>query len=156
MHKRMGVGQLRWQCYCRHLQNSKSYPYSVVLAGKEMQKSMLSHVLKGEKWENSGSPLMDVIGSKKRTHPPLEQFVTWISTAQCPTVQTHTTHCMQEAKITISLWYRTGISFDSSPLTTRTRANVGWILIPKSQGSQYHVYCSALIIIIIIIIKKDW
>ena len=31
----MGVGQLRWQCYRRHQQNTQPCPDSVVLAGKE-------------------------------------------------------------------------------------------------------------------------
>ena len=44
---------------------------------------------------NSGSPLRVVKGSlRKRTHPPLEQYIT--RTTQCPTVQTLTPHCMQE------------------------------------------------------------
>ena len=46
---------------------------------------------------NSVSPLRDACGSlRKRTHPPLEQYITWTRTTQCPTVQTHTPHCMQE------------------------------------------------------------
>ena len=75
--------------------------------GGKKKKSTLSHVLKGEEWVtgrwaydcgcNSWSPLRDAIGSfKKRTHPPLEQYITWTRTTQCPTVQTHTSHRMQE------------------------------------------------------------
>ena len=45
---------------------------------------------------NSWSPLRDAIGSFKRTHPPLEQYINWTRTTQCPTVQTHTPHYMQE------------------------------------------------------------
>ena len=42
-------------------------------------------------------PLRDAVGSfKKRTHPPLEQYITWTRTTLCPTAQTHTPHCMQE------------------------------------------------------------
>ena len=40
----------------------------------------------------SGMPLVLL----KRTHPPLEQYITWTRTTQCPTVQTNTTHSMQE------------------------------------------------------------
>ena len=48
---------------------------------------------------NSWSPLRDAVGSfKKRTHPPLEQYITWTRTTQCPTVQTHMPHCMQEVQ----------------------------------------------------------
>ena len=44
---------------------------------------------------------------KKRTHPPLEQYITWTRTTQCPTVQTHTPYCIQKTKHTVSRWYRT-------------------------------------------------
>ena len=33
---------------------------------------------------------------KKRTHLPLEQYITLTRTAHCPTVRTPTPHCMQE------------------------------------------------------------
>ena len=57
---------------------------------------------------NSWSPRRDAVDSfKKRTHPPLQQYITWTRTTQCPTVQTHTPHCMQETKHTVSRWYRT-------------------------------------------------
>ena len=48
---------------------------------------------------NSETPLKDAIGYLfflKRTHPPMEQYITWTRTTQCPTVQTHTPHRMQE------------------------------------------------------------
>ena len=96
--------------------NPQPCPDSMVLAGEERKTSKLSHVLKGrsELREdraydcgcNSWSPLRDAVGSfKKITHPPLEQYITWTRTTQCPTVQTHTPHCMQED--TVRQWFRT-------------------------------------------------
>ena len=35
----------------------------------------------------SGMPLVLL---KKKTHPPMEQYITRTGTTQCPTVQTHT------------------------------------------------------------------
>ena len=45
---------------------------------------------------NSGSPLRDAVGSKNRTRPPLELYITWTRTTYCRTVQTYTPHCLQE------------------------------------------------------------
>ena len=55
---------------------------------------------------NSGTPLMDAVGYlRKRTHPPLEQYILYIyiyiqytvytRTTQFPTVKTHAPHYMQ-------------------------------------------------------------
>ena len=50
-------------------------------------------------WRESESSLSNAVGSlRKRTHPPLEQYITSTRTTQCPSVQTHTPHCMQEGQ----------------------------------------------------------
>ena len=43
-------------------------------------------------------PLRDAVGFffQKSTATPFELLITWISATQCPTVQTHTPHCMQK------------------------------------------------------------
>ena len=65
-----GVEQTRWQCYCRHQQNPKPCPNSVVLAGEKNDKktyrgkwerkngkNTLSHVLEGRGWVTGRSGL---------------------------------------------------------------------------------------------------
>ena len=45
----------------------------------------------------SSLALRGAVGSfKKRTHPTLKEYITSTRTTQCPTVQAHTPHCMQE------------------------------------------------------------
>ena len=76
------------------------------------------------------SPLRDAIGSfyfKKRTHPPLEQYITWTRKTQCITVQTHMPHCSQDYHHTISQWHRTVHIPRLIP-----RANISWILISQA------------------------
>ena len=36
----------------------------------------------------------------------MEQYITWTGTTQCPTVQTHTPHRMQEDIASMSQWHR--------------------------------------------------
>ena len=81
-------------------------PRQCGFSGREKKKSTQSQIPKwvmgSELWEdwayncacNSGSPLMDAIGSLKKS-PPLEQYITWTSTTHCQTVQTHSPHFMQ-------------------------------------------------------------
>ena len=56
---------------------------------------------------NSGSPLRDAVGSKNRTHPPLEQYITWTRTTQCPTVKLICLTACKKAMHATSRWYRT-------------------------------------------------
>ena len=57
------------------------------------------------------------VGSlEKRTHPLLGQYLTWIRTTQCPTVRTHTPHCMQEDQA-----YGGYIAWLVAPYDTHTR-----------------------------------
>ena len=57
---------------------------------------------------NSWSLLKDAIGPiGKRTRQPLEQYITWTRTIQCPTAKTHTPHCMQEDQHTVRWLHRT-------------------------------------------------
>ena len=81
----MGVGQLRWQCYCRHQQYPQPCPDNVVLAGEEKKEEFAKPRTEGKEVSygriyscgcNSGSPLRDAVCSKNRTHPPLEQSIT--------------------------------------------------------------------------------
>ena len=48
---------------------------------------------------NPGSHLRDAVDSKNITHPPLEQYITRTKAIQCPTVRSHTPHCMQAGGI---------------------------------------------------------
>ena len=83
----VGEGQLRWKCYRRQHQTAQPCPDSVVLVGNEKKKCTLSHILMWlsvRAWKdraydcgcNSGSSVRDAIGSLRRTHPPLELYIT--------------------------------------------------------------------------------
>ena len=121
--------------------------------GEKIGKSTLSHVLEGRGWvaERSGLRLWLQLRSssqgcrwffkKKKNHPPMEQYITRTGTTQCPTVQTHMPWWMQEdpafnepvARTVHIPWLVD--SYDT------TRANVGWILIPKPQGLHALLHC---------------
>ena len=46
---------------------------------------------------NAWALFRDAVGSfSKKSHSPLEQYITWTKTTQCPTAHTHMTHCMHE------------------------------------------------------------
>ena len=78
---------------------------------------------------------MDSVGFyKKRTHPPLEQYITW--TIRQPNTQLSKLilySSLREGRPSIH-WTVTVIFLDQPHLTTRTTANVARILIPSHQG----------------------
>ena len=66
----------------------------------------------------------------KWAHPPVEQYITWTNTIQCPTVEAHTPHCIQEftaynEQVVYNGSYRLVASYNTH------KGNIGWIIFPK-------------------------